>query len=143
MIYLDTSVLVAVIAHESTAAAIVNWMARENQALISGDWCVTEVASAIALKKRTRQITATQANAAWDIFSEFCDTTLRLMPIDRSVFNAAATLVRESEIGLRAGDALHLALALSLQSSALATLDNQLAASAELLGLKIASFEPF
>ena len=131
MVYVDTSVLVALLTNEATADRITQWVAEETRPLVSGDWCVTEFASALSLKQRTLQISPRQSNAAWKVFNQFCDGTLRLLPLDRDVFGQAAHLVRNSKNGLRAGDALHLALALRLRTAAFFTLDVRLAESAK------------
>ena len=130
MVYVDTSVLVALFTNEATAERIANWVAEETRPLVSGDWCVTEFASALALKQRTSQITSRQGNAAWKVFGQFCEGHLRLLPLDRDVFSQAAHLVRNSKNGLRAGHALHLALALRVKAVAFFTLDVRLAESA-------------
>jgi uncharacterized protein len=127
MVYVDTSALVALFTNEATAERTADWIAEETRPLISGDWCVTEFASALSLKRRTSQITSRQSNAAWNVFGEFCEGNLRLLPLDREVFREAAHLVRNSKNGLRAGDALHLALALRVKATAFFTLDVRLA----------------
>lgn len=131
MVYLDTSVLVALFTNEATASRIRLWYADETRPLVAGDWCVTEFASALMFKERTGQLSREQNDAAWELFTEFCDGGLRLLPLDRDVFTQATQLVRESTNSLRAGDALHLALALHVQAKAFFTLDNRLAASAQ------------
>ena len=131
MVYVDTSVLVALFTKETTAERITTWFAEESRPLASGDWCVTEFASALALKQRTLQINTKQSNAAWKVFNQFCDQSLRLLPLDRDIFNQAAHLIRNSKNGLRAGDALHLALALRVGALAFFTLDVRLAESAK------------
>lgn len=131
MVYVDTSVLVALLTNETTASRIAQWYANETRTLISGDWCVTEFASALALKERTGQLNRKQGNAAWKLFSEFCGSSLRLLPLDREVYAHAAHLVRDSKNGLRAGDALHLALALHVKAEAFFTLDARLGISAQ------------
>ncbi len=131
MVYVDTSVLVALFTNEATAERIVKWLATETRPLVSGDWCVTEFANALAIKQRTRQMSLKQSNAGWKVFSEFCTGSLRLLPLDRVVFSEAAQLVRKSKNGLRAGDALHLALALRVGAATFFTLDVRLAESAK------------
>jgi uncharacterized protein len=131
MVYVDTSVLVALLTNEATAERITTWFANESRPLVSGDWCVTEFASALALKQRTLQINTKQSNATWKVFSQFCDQSLRLLPLDREIFNQAAHLIRNSRNGLCAGDALHLALALRVGTVAFFTLDLRLAESAK------------
>ena len=131
MVYVDTSVLVALLTNEATAGRIAQWYAGETRPLACGDWCVTEFASALSLKERTGQLTRKQGNAAWKLFTEFCGGSLRLLPLDRELFLQSAHLVRESRNGLRAGDALHLSLALHIKADAFFTLDARLSASAK------------
>ena len=101
MVYVDTSVLVALLTNEATAERLARWYESETRPLVSADWCVTEFASALALKERTGQLTRKQSNAAWKVFDEFCSAGLRLLPLDRGLFAQAAHLVRESKHGLR------------------------------------------
>lgn len=131
MVYVDTSVLVALFTNEASARHITLWYELESRPLVSGDWCVTEFASALALKERTSQLTRKQNNSAWKLFTEFCGSSLRLLPLERGVFVQAAHLVRDSKNGLRAGDALHLALALHVKVEAFFTLDAKLNESAK------------
>jgi predicted nucleic acid-binding protein len=137
MIYVDTSVLVALFTNEATASRIVLWYADETRPLVSGDWCTTEFASALALKQRTGQLTREQSDTSWQVFSDFCSNGLRLLALDREVFIQAAQLVRNSKNGLRAGDALHLALALHVQAEALFTLDIRLGESTTLSNIPL------
>ena len=60
MVYVDISALVALFTNEATAERIANWVAEETRPLVSGDWCMTEFASALALKQRASQITSRQ-----------------------------------------------------------------------------------
>jgi len=137
MLYLDTSVLVALFTNEATARRIALWYADETRPLVSGDWCVTEFASALALKERTGQLGCEQCDEAWQVFSEFCSGGLRLLPLEREIYANAAQLIRVSPNGLRAGDALHLELALQVRAEAFFTLDTRLAASAQQSGLSL------
>ena len=50
MIYVDTSVLVALIVPEPHSAAVARWYARSRAELVSAAWCVTEFASALGIK---------------------------------------------------------------------------------------------
>jgi hypothetical protein len=137
MIYLDTSVLVAMHTHETSTAAIQGWYAGLGDTpLYSALWCVTEFGSALSIKQRTGQMTAKQATQAWKQFEAQCDGDLRLVQVNGDAFRHAAELARDSDSGLRAGDALHLAVAAQLKLSSLFTLDTVMRTSAERLGMK-------
>ena len=62
------------------------------------------------------------------------------MPVTRNAFENAARMTRDVASGLRAGDALHLAVALELGVSGLATAHSVLAANAKRHGLRLNGF---
>jgi len=136
MIYVDTSVLVALCTHETKSAAVSRWYAKCTQELVSAAWCVTEFASALGLKQRTKQLTPEEATAAWGLFESLCVNDLQLLPVEPELFNRAALLTLDASSGLRAGDALHLACALQAKVKRIATLDSGFAVNAKRLKLK-------
>lgn len=136
MIYVDTSVLVALCTKEAKTADVVQWYAECTQELASAAWCVTEFASAMGLKQRTGQLTAEQAHTAWTLFERMCANDLQLLPVEASTFHKAAMMTMNVASGLRAGDALHLACALEAKSKSMATLDVVLAKNAKLFKVK-------
>ncbi|SAK42113.1 hypothetical protein AWB80_00484 [Caballeronia pedi] len=127
MVYVDTSVLVALCVRERMTAAVSQWYASVKDDLISGVWCVTEFASALGIKRRTGQLTEEQSAFAWRSFERMCASDLHLTPIEPPVFHQAAVLTLDASTGLRAGDALHLAAALDCKARTIATLDTVLA----------------
>ena len=140
-VYLDTSAAVALFVPEPRTPAIAAWFAANGDPLVAADWIVTELASALAIKERRGDLGAEQAAAVWQEFSAFCGTGLRLVPVTRAAFAAAAELVRDARSGLRAGDALHLAVAREVGATEIATLDGTLAANAETKGIRPVVFE--
>lgn len=130
MIYVDTSVLVALCLNEPKSADASRWYGSCNNELVSAIWCVTEFASALGIKQRTRQINAAQGQTAWQDFERLCANDLQLLPIEPDIFHLAAILTLDITSSLRAGDALHLATALKAKVSHMATLDNVLANNA-------------
>ncbi|MBE2242194.1 MAG: type II toxin-antitoxin system VapC family toxin [Burkholderiaceae bacterium] len=125
MIYVDTSVLVALIVNEPRSSAVGKWYAGARSELVSAVWCVTEFASALGIKQRTAQLDARQAQAAWERFGRLAAHDLRLLPLDPALFERAAMLTLESPNALRAGDALHLACAERCGARRIATLDDK------------------
>ncbi len=140
MVYLDTSVAVALFIPEANTARVKNWFAAALDPLVCADWIVTEFASALAIKQRRGDITATLSRAVWREFDAFRSAGLRLVPVTRTAFETAARMARDAASGLRAGDALHLAVALELGVSRLATADAVLAANAKRHGLAMVGF---
>jgi len=135
MIYLDTSAAVPLFVPEPSSAAVDAWYEGCADTLISCDWIVTEFASALATKERTGALAAKDARDAWRAFEAFCGAGLRLLPPSREAFQTAAALARQHEHGLRAGDALHLAVALEAGAKGMATLDTNQASNARRLNL--------
>lgn len=140
MVYVDTSVLVALCVNEPKSAAVARWYAACTDELTAAVWCVTEFASALGIKQRTAQISADQAAAAWQAFERLCASDLQLFPVDPATFHRAAVLTLDATTGLRAGDALHLATALEVKAKSMATLDEVLARNAKRLKIKQLTF---
>lgn len=123
MVYVDTSVLVALFTREEKSAAVSAWYGASGEELVTAVWCVTEFASALGIKRRTGQMDEEQAREAWRQFERLCAGDLRLLPLEPPAFHRAAALTLDAASGLRAGDALHLAAALEVGAKRLATLD--------------------
>lgn len=140
MIYLDTSAVVPVFLREPASDAVDAWLEACSQPLVSSDWLVTEFSSALSIKVRRGEINTKQATAAWKDFCDFCTSGLRLLPVSRVAFEDAAKMVREASSGLRAGDSLHLAVALETGIKELATADQVLARNAKAKGLSVTKF---
>lgn len=137
MVYVDTSVLVALYLPERKSDAVGHWYTSCKDTLISATWCVTEFASALSIKQRTSQIDASVAHKAWQQFERMCASDLQLLPVDHSTFHHAAILSLDVKSGLRSGDALHLAAALDAKARSMATLDDLLAKNAKQMKLNI------
>jgi len=140
MVYVDTSVLVALCVNEPKSAAVGRWYAACREELSSAAWCVTEFASALGIKQRTAQLTHEQGAGAWQAFERLCAGDLQLLPVDPALFHRAAILTLDAASGLRAGDALHLAAALDAKTQSMATLDDVLAKNARRMKIKPLTF---
>ena len=136
MVYVDTSVLVALYTHEVKSVDVSRWYESVKAELVSVAWCVSEFASALSIKQRTGQIDAPSALHAWKQFERFCANDLRLLPVDHGTFHRAAVLALDATTSLRAGDALHVASALEIKAKRIATLDGVMEANAKRLKLK-------
>ena len=132
IVYVDTSVLVAMCTQEAKTADVLKWYIDCTEELVSAAWCVTEFASALGLKQRTGQLNAEQANTAWVQFERMCANDLQLLPVAATTFHKAAMMTMNATSGLRAGDALHLASSVEAKCKSMATLDVVLAKNAKL-----------
>jgi predicted nucleic acid-binding protein len=139
MIYVDTSILVALCTTEEKSDAVDKWHEKSTVKMISSTWAFTEFSSALSLKVRTNQITEKQSREAWKKFDNLCQNDIELMPIESKTYYFAGILVVDSKSSLRAGDALHLAAAKQFKSKSLATLDKVLAKNVARVKIKAIS----
>ncbi|MDP2794101.1 MAG: type II toxin-antitoxin system VapC family toxin [Sulfurisoma sp.] len=136
MIYLDTSVVVSLLVPEPKSADVAAWFAGLTIMPMSSDWLLTEFASAISIKVRRGEVSESDARAVRKEF-ELLASGLRIVPIGRSAYRDAAKLAARHGHGLRAGDALHLAVAKDAGAKSLATLDAVLSANAKRLKMGV------
>ncbi|HSQ08801.1 MAG TPA: type II toxin-antitoxin system VapC family toxin, partial [Chromatiaceae bacterium] len=116
------------------------WFAACSDAIVSADWIVTEFASALSLKERRGEVTGQAARGLWEEFESFRGTGLRLVPVSRKAFYDAARMTRDAASGLRSGYSMHLAVALDVGASSLATTDGVLDTNARKHGLATIGF---
>jgi predicted nucleic acid-binding protein len=135
MIYLDTSVVVALLTPEERSPIALDWFGQCRDSLISSDWLITETHSALGLKQRHHGLSPQARQAAGEQFVRLLQGGVELRPLDRGRFRQAAELLQDPALGLRAGDALHLAVALHSRCTQLASFDGRMQQAATALGL--------
>lgn len=135
MLYLDTSLLVSLIAAEPSTASAQVWLAQQSgEELVISDWVGTEVASALAAIQRNGGIHDRGRERAAANLEALVATAFTVLPVSRRAFRAAGEMAGLVELRLRSGDALHIAVAAE-HGSALATRDAAQAQAAEALGV--------
>ncbi len=137
MVYLDTSALVPLFILEPKSEALLGWIASCRDPMAVSEWALVEFASATSIKVRTRQTSAQTARQAVVKLEAFVRDHCQVALPDRATFRRAAELASSPKPALRAGDALHLAIALELNAGSLLCLDDAMAAVARTLGLRV------
>ena len=134
-LYLDTSVLVAALTNEEETTRMQNWLgAQAPEDLSISDWVVTEFSSALSIKLRMGQITVTDRANSLAMFTRLRTESFGVMPVTSQNFRTAARFSDQYALGLRAGDALHLAVCAD-HGATLCTLDRRLAEAGPQVGL--------
>lgn len=137
MIYLDTSVLLPLFVRESVSDAVRNWFAAlpPDQLTVS-EWTRTEFVSAIGIRVRRGGLEREVAHDIVRIFHRLADNSLLVLVPEREDFLLSSRYLERFELGLRAGDALHLAIALNHGVRELYSLDRVLVKGAQRLKIK-------
>src|SRR6266852_9290401 len=126
MLYLDTSLLVAALTNETETERMQRWLGQQQaDDLAISDWVATEFSSALSIKLRTGQIEASHRADALATFTRLATDSVTVVPMSRLQFRTAARFVEQHVLGLRAGDALHLAICAD-HGATLQTLDRRL-----------------
>jgi predicted nucleic acid-binding protein len=115
-------VVVALLTPEDRSPQALDWLEQCREPLISSDWLISETHSAPGIKQRHHGLSSEARQAAGEQFERLLQGGVERRSLDRGRFRQAAELLQDSAIGLRAGDALHLAVALHGRCTQLAAL---------------------
>jgi predicted nucleic acid-binding protein len=136
-VYCDTSLIIASMTREAHSPAVWQWLGTQSERrLYVSDWSDTEVSSALSLKVRTEQISAANRIQLMEAWRASIGTSYEQLDVSPENFTTAARFIERYELGLRAADALHLAIAQS-HGLAMATLDIRLRGAAIEYGVAV------
>jgi predicted nucleic acid-binding protein len=135
--YLDTSAIVPMLVPEAASARLDLWLrAHEASGLAISGWTETELSSALSLKVRTGALTAEQRAQAASEWRRWRGSFM-MLPVSDAAFEAAAVFAARPALAVRAGDALHLAIA-AAAGCTLVTLDERMSKAAPDVGVPVA-----
>ena len=140
MIYFDTSFLAPLILPELTSDKIAAFVRRlpVGQLEVS-QWTKVEFSSLIARKVRMGELDADVAARADDRFEAMVAESFAVILPDIADFALAKRYLGKFETGLRAGDALHLAIANNHHATAVYSLDKKVLMAGKILNLPVSA----
>jgi predicted nucleic acid-binding protein len=137
MLYLDTSLVVSLIAAEPSTSAAQQWLGEQGEEeLVISDWVVTEASSALSMIQRVTGLDEQARSRAERNLQALTAAVLGNVPVTRQAFRTAATTAGRADLSLRAGDALHLAVAAE-HGARVATRDARQAEAGNRLGFDV------
>lgn len=137
-LYADTCVLLSLFYRDSGTDAALRWLDTSgDEVIVISGWTLTEFASASGILARRGSISTELHRAGNERFQQFVQARLVVESISPADFERARGWLLDFNTGLRAGDALHLAVCSRL-GAALCTADDMLirAARAHKLGIR-------
>ena len=138
MLYFDTSFVIPFILPEPTSNLVERFLARiRSEALAISHWTSVEFSSMLARRVRMGEIDQDSARDADKQFAAVATQSFMVLLPTAADFRLCRDYLRHYETGLRAGDALHLAIASNHGAKAIYSLDRGLLRAGRLLGLPV------
>ncbi len=138
MLYIDTSFLTPLFLEETTSADVETFIARQPVgSLAISHWTRVEFSSLLAREVRMGGLDADTAKRTDADFEDVMAESFVVLTPDVADFNLAKAYLGRAATGLRAGDALHLAIASRPDVKAIHSFDKGLIRAAGLLGVTV------
>jgi predicted nucleic acid-binding protein len=137
IVYLDASVLVALLTNDLFTDRATAFLGRASPALIVSDYAAAEFSSVVARRVRTQALTASEARTAFSALDLWVARAAQRVETIAADIAAATGFIRRLDLTLRTPDAVNIAIA-QRAGAILATFDTRMAGSAAALGLAVA-----
>lgn len=138
MRYFDTSFLVPIFVGERSTAQVEKILSQQPAGEIAvSEWTRVEFSSALSRQIRMGSMDKSTAAQIELRFDALISDTLLIVSPTVADFDLARRLIRRYETGLRAGDALHLAIASNHGAQTIYSLDQGLVRAGRMLGLPV------
>ena len=136
-IYVDSSAVAKLYVPEAESDALDAFL-RGRVGLAISELAVTEVLSAVARRKRERELSASHANRIRDaLLTDVGSGSFARLDLTPAIHREAERLLLSTDAALRTLDALHLALAFSGRVNHVLTFDRRMAQAAAVLGFNV------
>jgi predicted nucleic acid-binding protein len=138
MLYFDTSFLIPLVVPESTSAEVHRFVRTQAAfGLATSHWTRVESSSVLAREVRMKHYVASAALKVDGDLEALIRQSFLVLTVASDDLDSAKLLLQKYETGLRAGDALHLAIAKSKNAQAIYSLDDKMIRAGKLLGLPV------
>ena len=124
MVYLDTSFVAPLVIAEDSSGAVEAYVLKvKSGELTTSMWTQVELSSLVSRKVRMGELSDSQAEVVRREFDRVLGESFEMLTPTAADFAAAAKYLEIPKSGLRAGDALHLAIAANHRAKRILTLD--------------------
>ena len=138
MVYLDTSFVAPLVIAEDSSDAVEAFVLNVKPGeLATSMWTQVELSSLVSRKVRMGELSDSQAEVVRREFDRVLGESFEMLTPTAADFAAAAKYLEIPKSGLRAGDALHLAIAANHRAKRILTLDQGFLDAGKLLKLPV------
>jgi predicted nucleic acid-binding protein len=135
--YLDTNILLSACLAEPASPRVRAWLETADSNFTTSDWALAEFSSALGVKVRRGELTTRQADGVLRVLEGDLLPALSVVETESHLVTAAGMLLRSWPLGLRTGDAMHLAFCARARGLVLATADRILERAAHATGIAV------
>lgn len=135
MRYLDTGIVIAALGGEERSPAVARWLAAHSDDCVISSWTLAELSNVFARRARAGELDAKQHDLALAAVERLTQSFGRVPLGDVDVL-AASRMVDRWDVGVRAPDAIHLAIA-RRHGCDLVTFDRGMQAAARAFGVPL------
>ncbi len=138
MVYLDTSFVAPLVIAENSSDVVDAFVQKVKPGeLTTSMWTQVELYSLVSRKVRMGELSDSQAEVVRREFDRVLAESFEMLAPTAADFAAAAKYLESPKTGLRAGDALHLAIAANHRAKRILTLDQGFLEAGKLLKLPV------
>ena len=138
MVYLDTSFVAPLVIAENSSDAVEAFVLKVKPGeLTTSMWTQVELSSLVSRKIRMGDLSDSQAEVVRREFDRVLAESFEMLAPTAADFAAAARYLESPKTGLRAGDALHLAIAANHRAKRILSLDQGFVEAGKLLKLPV------